>query len=138
MRAMRSAPWAAVAAALALAAGCGDGPATGEVTGTVKVDGQTPPAGSSITFFPADGKSPSAGATLDDGRYTVRVPVGRARVEIRVPRPKARPGPKAHGPGAEGGWIEESLPAKYNDKSELTFEVKSGTNKKDWELSTKP
>jgi hypothetical protein len=111
----------------------------GEVTGTVKVDGQVPAAGSSITFFPADGQSQSAGTLIDeDGRYRVRVPVGKARVEIRVPRPKAKRAGKAQGPGAEGGWIEESLPAKYNDHSELTFEVKSGTNKKDWDVSAKP
>jgi hypothetical protein len=126
-------------AALSLTAGCGDGPPMGEVSGTVKVDGQIPATGSSITFFPADGQSPSAGTLIgEDGRYRVQVPVGTARVEIRVPRPKAKRVAKAQGPGAEGGWIEESLPAKYNDQSELAFEVKGGTNKKDWEVSAKP
>ena len=125
-------------AALSLAAGCGDGPATGEVSGMVKVDGQVPAAGSSITFIPADGQSPTAGAVLgEDGRYRVQVPVGKARVEIRVPRPVAKNAPKVQGPGAEGGLIEESLPARYNDQSELTFDVKSGKNQKDWELTTK-
>jgi hypothetical protein len=126
-------------AVLSLTAGCNDGPAMGEVSGTVKVDGQVPAAGSSITFIPTDGQSPTAGALLgEDGRYRVQVPVGKARVEIRVPRPRAKRAAKAQGPGAEGGWIEESLPTKFNDKSELTFEVKSGKNQKDWEVSTKP
>jgi len=128
-----------VLAVLALAPGCGDGPAMGEVSGTIKVDGQVPAEGSSITFIPTDGKSPTAGAVLGkDGSYQVRVPVGKVRIEIRVPRPMAKRAAKAQGPGAEGGWIEESLPAKYNDQSELTFEVKSGKNQKDWDVSTKP
>jgi hypothetical protein len=120
---------------LTLAAGCDDGPATGEVSGTIRVAGHVPPAGSSITFIPLDGKSPTAGALLDEGRYRVQVPVGPTRVEIRVPRPVTKVGPKVAGPGSEGGLIEESLPARYNDASELTLEVKSGTNHKDWDLT---
>jgi hypothetical protein len=130
--------WAAsTLAALALLAGCDGGPATGEVTGTVRIDGQIPPAGSSITFFPSDGKSPTAGAVLDKGKYSVRVAVGNCRVEIRAPKASSKSGPKVDGPGAEGGWIEELLPAKYHDESELTLEVKSGTNQKDWNLSVR-
>jgi hypothetical protein len=126
--------WASALVVLASLSGCDDGPRTAEVTGTVKVAGQIPPAGSSITFIPTDGKSQTAGAMLQDGRYSVRVPVGMTKVEIRVPRPVARPGPKVQGPGSEGGLIEESLPAKYNDETELTFEVKPGKNEKDWDL----
>jgi len=132
---MRWAPCAAALTVLALV-GCGDdGPATGEVTGTVKVNGQVPAAGSSINFIPADGKSPTAGALIQDGKYTVRVPVGTAKVEIRVPRPVARSGRKAEGPGPGGDVIEESLPPRYHDQTELTFEVRKGKNEKDWDLT---
>ena len=135
MRTIRCAAWAAALTVLALV-GCGDdGPTTGEVTGTVTVNGQTPADGSSITFIPADGKSPTAGALIEDGKYTVRVPVGTAKVEIRVPRPVAKPGRKTEGPGPGGDVIEESLPAKYNDQTELTFEVKKGKNEKNWDLT---
>src|SRR5206468_6268078 len=104
---MRSARWwASALVVLAFLPGCDDSQRTAEVTGTVKVAGQTPPVGSSITFIPTDGKSQTAGATLLDGRYSVRVPVGMTKVEIRVPRPVARPGPKVQGPGSEGGRIE--------------------------------
>jgi hypothetical protein len=123
-------------AALALAAGCG-GSKTAEVTGTVTVDGQVPAEGSSITFFPTDGKG-SAGALIEGGKYTAKdVPVGTGKVEIRVPRPAGRPGKPQAGPGPGGDIIEESLPAKYNDKTELTFDVKPGKNEKNWDLSTK-
>jgi hypothetical protein len=132
---MRCALWAAALAVLVFV-GCGDdGPATGEVTGTVKVNGQTPAAGSSINFIPVDGKSPTAGGLIEDGKYTVRAPVGTAKVEIRVPRPVTRPGRKIEGPGPGGDVIEESLPARYNDRTELTFEVKKGKNEKDWDLT---
>ena len=123
-------------AASVFAAACSTGPATGEVSGTVQVDGKTPPAGSSITFFPSDGKAPSAGALIDNGRYAARVPVGTAKVEIRVPRVLAKSKAAKQGPGAEGDVVEESLPAKYNDQTELRLDVKPGKNSKDWDLKT--
>ena len=121
-------------AAFAALAGCKEGPATGDVSGTVKVDGQIPPAGSSITFIPVDGKSPSAGAVIENGRYSAKVPVGMAKVEIRVPRPAKRSGEATAGPGPGGDSIEEALPDKYNNTTELTLEVKRGKNQKDWDL----
>jgi len=131
--------WAAgLLSALALAAGCGPGPGTGEVSGTVTVDGQPAPPGSSITFVPADGKAPTAGALIEDGRYTARVPVGPAKVQVRAPKSIAkRKAGKREGPGAEGDLVEESLPAKYNDSTTLTYDVKPGTNTKDWDLKTR-
>lgn len=122
---------------LAVTAGCSNGPATGTVSGTVKVDGQTPAVGSSITFMPVDGTSPTAGAVIEQGRYSVQVPTGKSKVEIRVPRPSGAAAGDADGPGGASGLIEESLPAKYNDQTELTLEVTRGKNEKDWDLSTK-
>jgi hypothetical protein len=135
----RRAAWpAGLLTALALAAGCGPGADTGEVTGTVRVDGQPAPPGSSITFVPADGKSPTAGALIENGRYTTRVPVGPAKVEVRAPKTIARPkAAKQEGPGADADRVEESLPAKYNDNTTLTHDVKPGTNTKDWDLKTR-
>jgi hypothetical protein len=120
-------------------AGCGGGSTTGEVSGAFTVDGQPPAAGSSITFIPTDGKSPTAGATISGSTYSAQVPVGISKVEIRAPRPARRAASSTGGPGpgSSGGLIEESLPAKYNDQSELTIDVKRGSNPKDWNLSTK-
>jgi hypothetical protein len=132
---------AALLLALAALAGCG-GDGEGAVSGTVTVDSQTPAEGSSITFMPAGGKSSGGGAVIKDGKYAVRLPAGSYKVEIRVPRPlgKAPKKPQGEGPGREGRGgpanIEESLPAKFNDKTELTFDVKPGKNEKNWELST--
>ena len=83
------------------------------------------------------GKSPSSGAAIEDGRYSAKVPIGMAKVEIRVPRPMNLGGNAAAGPGPGGDIIEESLPARYNDSTELTLDVKRGKNEKDWELQGK-
>src|SRR5262245_5215809 len=128
---------ASLLGALLALAGCTGGSKTGVVSGAVTVDGQTPAAGSSISFFPSDGKAATAGALLEDGKYTVRVPVGTAKVEIRVPRAVSGAKGEAAGPGPGGDRIEESLPARYNDNTELTYEVKPGRQEKNWELKTR-
>ncbi len=135
---------AALWLASGLIAGCSSSQNEGEVSGAVLVDGKPPAAGSSITFIPTDGASPTAGAVIENGTYRAMVPVGVVKVEIRAPRPArqqgqavAKQGPGAEGPGG-GGIIEESLPAKYNDASELTLEVKPGKNPKDWNLESAP
>jgi hypothetical protein len=77
-----------------------------------------------------------AGSLIEEGKYTARVPVGTAKVEIRVPRVFGKSKVR-EGPGAGEDLVEESLPARYNDNSELKLEVKSGKNPKDWDLKSK-
>jgi hypothetical protein len=118
-------------------AGCGKDDGMGHVSGKISVDGQIPPAGSSITFFPVDGNTRSAGAVLEEGKYSVDVPQGEARVEIRIPKQVPNPNPSTQGPGA-GDRVMEALPPKYNDQSELKLNVAAGSNEKDWNVSIKP
>ncbi len=134
---------AAALLALIAGVGCSGGPDTGTVTGTVSVDGKIPAEGSSINFISTGGGASTAGGLIEQGKYSVKVPVGATKVEIRIPRPQGgavkAAAPKA-GPGSEkgvGGPIEESLPPEYNEKSTLTFEVKSGTNEKNWDVKSK-
>src|SRR5262245_60136601 len=90
-RPSRQARWlAGLLVGLLALAGCDNGAKTGEVTGTVTVDGQTPAVGSSITFIPADGKAQSAGCLIENGKYTAKVPVGASKVEIVYRSPLAR------------------------------------------------
>ena len=123
------------------AAGCG-GEKTGDVTGTVTVDGQPPPVGSSISFVPADGKSSSAGGAIEDGKYTAtKVPVGATKVRIIVPKfasgKAPAPKPKA-GPGAEGERVVgELVLVDDQGRTELTYDVKPGRNEKNWDLKSK-
>ncbi len=115
---------------------CGQTPTQGEVSGVVMVDGK-PAATGAIAFIPVDGKSPTAGAEIKDGKYTAKVPFGTAKVEVRVPKVVDK---RKLYDTPDSPWqpvMVEVLPPKYNDESELRFEVKPGMNQKDWNLKSK-
>ena len=123
--------------ALLVVAGCG-GAREGQVSGTVKVDGALVEEGA-ITFIPADGQGQTAGGPIKDGQYSVKVPtpgvmkvsITRSIFDREVP---IYPGQK-NSPMMRK--MKNDLPAKYNEKTELTFEVKPGANPKDWDLPLK-
>jgi hypothetical protein len=123
----------ALAVLLALA-GCSA--KDGKVTGTVTIDG-TPLESGSILFVPVDGKSPTTGGSIKEGRYSVRVPPGTMKVSISAPEVvgKKKIYPTADSP--EMPVTKERLPPRYNESTELTLEVKLGTNEKDFELHSK-
>jgi hypothetical protein len=145
MRLRRSAGAAGLLAAALALVGCA-GEKTGEVTGTVTVDGQPAPLGSSISFASVDGKSAGGGGGIDAGKYTATsLPVGPTKVRIIVPKfasgkapgaPKAGPG--AAGPGGGDDRVVGELTLVTADgQSELTYEVKPGKQEKNWEMKTK-
>jgi len=113
--------------------GCGGEPV---VSGTVNVDGKPLEKGS-ISFFPADGKTKTTGGDIEEGQYTVTVPVGVMKVEIH--KPKIKGYKKLYNtPGAkEYPVFDEALPGRYNEHSELKLDVKPGRNQKDFELQGK-
>jgi hypothetical protein len=118
-----------------LITGC-DASKFAEVSGKVTVDGKPVDAGS-ITFLPLDGMTPTAGGEIKDGKYSVKVPIGQMKVTISVPKAIGKKKLYATPDSPEGTLYAEALPLRYNEKSELTFEVKSGSNDKDWELTKK-
>ena len=114
--------------------GCGDdGPPLGEVTGTVTVAGEPAQTGS-IAFFPTDGKSPTAGAAIEGGRYTAQVPLGESMVEIRVSKIVGHKKLYDTPDSPTQPVREEVLGAEYNDQTELTVNVESGVNEKNYDL----
>ncbi|WP_442484985.1 hypothetical protein [Aeoliella sp. SH292] len=123
--------------ALSILVGCNSGSSTkGTVEGTITVDGQ--PAGDgSISFVPLDGKSPTAGGKIEAGTYRAEVPLGRSKVEIRIPKQvgerKAYNTPDSHMIPV----IKEVLPGKYNDYSELEVDVKPGSSQCNFDLLSK-
>jgi hypothetical protein len=127
--------WAGLALWAALAAGCGESN-VGDVAGTVTVDG-TPVDEGSITFTPADGQGQTAGGPIKAGKYAVRVPPGRMKVSISAPKAIGKKKLYNTPNSPEGTIWKEGLPARYNELTELTFEVKAGKNTKDWELTAK-
>jgi hypothetical protein len=107
----------------------------GVVTGTISVDG-APAKSGSIAFFPTNRKSSTAGSEIIDGRYTAKVALGTAKVEIRVPKVvgKKKLYDKPDSPMKE--VLSESLPRKYNDETELKLDIHAGENVQDYELAT--
>lgn len=138
----RAASWMNAAACLAGALlvcgafGCGsDGMVV--ALGGVMFDGQ-PLADGAISFYPADKSVAPQGGRIRDGRFQVRCRPGKYRVEILASRPKE--GAKEASPGMTP--LEQYIPARYNDASELeaevstksrqefTFDLRSGTGTK--------
>jgi hypothetical protein len=120
---------------LLVAAGC-EKPTKGVVSGTVMVDNMPAKSGS-IAFFPVDERSTTAGGEIVDGRYEAEVPFGKFKVEVRVPKVVGEKKLYNTPNSPIQPLLEESLPAKYNDETELTIEVVPGENQRDFQLSTR-
>jgi hypothetical protein len=139
-----------VAASLLLCiigSGCGEGgPALGKVTGKVTLDGK-PQANVAVTFMPATGGGSASGITDASGNYELShtsgkgAPVGKNKVAVttvqqsqstvdmsQIPSDSPEYAKAIAGGGAEYNVkFTEPIPAKYNVKTELEFEVKSGS-----------
>lgn len=146
--------WAVCAAAAALsAAGCGGGPKTAPVSGTVLVDGK-PMANLAVVFQPIGSKANenpgrgSYGTTDSNGKYTLFVDgasgavVGKHKVAIFTNLSKdqltSTPADTGSTDGEEPASAE-IIPPKYNDMTELTFDVPpGGTDKADFKVESIP
>jgi hypothetical protein len=114
--------------------GCG-GPQFGLVTGQVTLDGKPLPDIS--VRFEDEGGSAAIARTDKAGRYEMRytvdqmgAPVGKHKVTIFTPAPLSE--------GTGERAMPEIVPAKYNSKSTLTQDVKSGSQVCNFELTSKP
>lgn len=108
--------------------GCGQS-LTQAVSGTVTLDGQ-PLATGEIEFSPLPGTSgPAAGATIENGRFEVPAVQQGLRTggayAVRIVSLAGR-GNFAKDPNAPGGQreaLENIIPARYNETSELQITV---------------
>jgi hypothetical protein len=117
-------------------AGCGDNSGLVEVKGTVTLDG-APLEKGAISFTPVDRKTRTAGANIVAGSYSAQVPVGTMKVAISAGKVVGKK-PLYDRPGSrERDVIEEMVPAKYNEETELRLEVKPGGMEKKWDLISK-
>jgi hypothetical protein len=117
-----------------LSVGCG-GPAhpdVGRVTGVVTLDGQPLPD-ATVMFQPTSGRA-SVATTDSAGKYTLLyidgVPgalLGSHKVNIRTEIP---------GEDGQPPIAKEKLPKKYHDQTELTAEVKPGSNTINFDLQS--
>jgi len=122
--------------------GCAQGTKTVPVSGVVTLDSK-PLAEANLTFQPAtEGKIAGAGSfafTDANGAYSLRTAdsdqpgavVGKHRVEIRLVVPSYDGDPAKRPPA-------KTLPAKYNNQTELQFDVPAGgTDKANFDLKSK-
>lgn len=124
-----------VAILLAASIGCGNS-GTVSVNGEVTLDGK-PVTEGNIQFTAVDGYGRSAAAQIIDGRYSIDAPPGKKRVEIFAMRTIEGKFDTTSNPGEKTPLREPYIPAKYNTKSELTFEVTDGSAEKDFQLTSK-
>jgi hypothetical protein len=121
----------------AVAAGCSGGkPGKSEVAGTVTIDGAPAEMGA-IAFIPIDGQSATAGGSIEKGRYEAMVAPGKMKVEIRVSKVVGQKKLYDTPDSPVQPIMEEVLPAKYNDATELVVEIAPGSNQHDFNLTTK-
>ena len=95
-----------------------------------------------IWFLPAAGrKAPQAGAAIIDGQYRVEnkggVPLGICQVKITAERPEADVKIVEDG-GPEEIPTRQYLPARYNEKTELTAEIKASSDPIEINYDLKP
>ncbi|MDC0935580.1 hypothetical protein OAS39_04775 [Pirellulales bacterium] len=121
--------------AILLCSGCEES-TTGEIHGTVTVDG-VPVQEGSIAFFPTDGESFTAGAAITDGAYSTRIPFGKMRVEVRVPKQVGEQSLYNTPDSPKMQILVEALPSRYNNRSELSITVEPGRSKHNLELTSK-
>jgi hypothetical protein len=119
------------------AAGCGNADSKrGTVQGTVTVNGK-PPAAGAIAFTPVSGAAPTAGGKIVDGKYSAEVPIGLAKVAIRVSKIVGQRKLYDSPDSPVQPLMEESLPPEFNDRTELTLDVKPGVNEHVFHLKAK-
>ena len=132
-----------LATLLCAVSGCGSEPAyTGPIriplTGKVTIDG-APVGGGTISFIPTAKGNP-AGGEISNGTYTVSeekgANAGPHRVEIRWLKPTGEK-VKDSDTGEMVDVFKESIPAKFNDQSELKAEISADKKTFDFDLSSK-
>lgn len=115
-------------------AGCGGPENLGSVSGQVKL-GDQPLAGALVRFQPQQAGSPSSAITDDSGYFTLTytrdlqgAELGAHRVTITT---FSRGNPDGEPPVPP---VPERVPAQYNTASQLTADVKPGSNTIDFVL----
>jgi hypothetical protein len=134
------APWRPAVLLLSWTAGvvgCSNAsPENGLVEGTITINGKRPASGA-IAFTPVDGLAPTSGGMIADGKYSVEVALGKSKVAIRVPKVVGERKLYDTRESPVQPVMEESLPAKFNDRTVLTIDVQAGTTAGDFDLQTK-
>ena len=122
--------------ALAILTGCDSGGVA--VLGTVTLDGNPLEEGQ-VTFTPQPGTSgPTGGGKVQNGQFTIEsdagIVAGSYRVEITASRKSGQQIPDPTGRMVD--LVEQYIPARYNEQSELTNQLTDGTNNLEYKLQS--
>jgi hypothetical protein len=117
------------------AAGCSSDSSHGTVSGTVTLDGGPLEKGL-IRFVPADGQTATADATIENGAFTAKVPVGEKRITISAPKVVGARKMYETPDSPTVDVVQELLPERYNVRSELTISVAGGKQQQEFALSS--
>lgn len=118
---------------ISLATGCGNG--LSGVSGTVTLDGK-PLDKAFVEFSPPNGR-PSMGKTDSNGYYRLEYSTSQTGVEAGEHKVRIFTHEEASidmKTGEPTPPVKEIVPAKYHRNSTLTAQVKSGSNKIDFDL----
>lgn len=108
----------------------------GEVSGTITLDGE-PLKHAVITFQPQGGR-PAYGKTVEDGKYTMMYTGSQSGATVGMNTITITNGGEKRDEETGKIWFQkEEVPAKYNSKTELKFDVQPGSQTHDFELKTK-
>jgi hypothetical protein len=128
--------------AVVFALGCGGSKPFAPVSGKVMMDGK-PLANATVTFAPVreagsvEAGVPSAGKTDEKGEFSLQGTNGKARAQVGmhvvtisvITEQAGDTGDERPANPVRGGPpLSNKVPPKYNEKSELKFEVKPGNN----------
>jgi hypothetical protein len=129
-----------ILAALATFAASGCGRGTGSITGEVKYNGRPLPIGD-IAFLSQEGDQQVRHADIIDGKYSIpSIEVGHAKVVVTTwqPTPRKGSGSALSGAATAPAPVPKAIliPKRYGipDESDLTYEVKRGSQTKDFDL----
>lgn len=120
------------------ASGCGGSthvPELGEVSGIVTLD-EKPLANATVTFAPAKGR-PSIGMTDTDGRFTLSFLGGHPGAILGTHKVLISTEQYVEKEDGTTDYVKESIPRRYNQKSELTADVRDSPNEFTFELSSR-
>jgi hypothetical protein len=134
---LRKSCWIGLLFCVVLVVACSQGPSTGTVSGAVTLDGQ-PLSKGHIDFTPLDGQGQTGGVMIENGKFSGPVPVAKMRVKIHATKPSGKKYKAYDTP--DSPWEEdvvEALPAKYNEKSDITLDVKRGRQTVNYDLQSK-
>ena len=124
-----------VAATLLPLLGCGGSSDVGRVKGIVTLDGQAV-ADATVEFSPEGEGRPSTGMTDTDGHYDLAYTATETGAKIGKHTVTITTGGMKSDSNGNLTKVPETIPEKYNVKTELIVEVTSGKNTHDFYLKS--